>query len=380
MKPRSLILSLSMFVAAQPAAAEILDRVIVKVNGEIVTQSEFEARQIAAVQSQRLTPDRVEAYLRDNNARILQDAIDDLLLIQKADEIGIRMRPEYTKEIIEGIKKENNIATDEALREQLRREGMSIDDMKRNIERSIIRKQVLSRELEPKVVLSEADVRAEYERRKDDFAHPSQVRLQEILVSGERDDAAALAAELVTRARAGEDFATLAKENSAAPSRTAGGDLGRFDSGELHDEIRTVVEPLAVGETAEPIAGPEGSYRVLRVAERSPAGVTPFEEAKAEIRKHLGEARMVSEYERLLKELREKAIIDVRVREVPLQVQVPTTASILDPPSAEIPAATRGAAASAAEDDAEFVVSPQTAPERVTPAAPAADETAPPTP
>ena len=154
MKPRSLVLSLSLLVAAQPAAAEILDRVIVKVNGDIVTQSEFEARQIAAVQSQHLTPDRVEAYLRDNNARILQDAIDDLLLIQKADEIGIRMRPEYTKDIIEGIKKENNIPTDEALREQLRREGMSIDDMKRNIERSIIRKQVLSRELEPKVVLS----------------------------------------------------------------------------------------------------------------------------------------------------------------------------------------------------------------------------------
>jgi len=382
MKPRSLVLSLSLLVAAQPAAAEILDRVIVKVNGDIVTQSEFEARQIAAVQSQHLTPDRVEAYLRDNNARILQDAIDDLLLIQKADEIGIRMRPEYTKDIIEGIKKENNIPTDEALREQLRREGMSIDDMKRNIERSIIRKQVLSRELEPKVVLTEAEVRAEYERNKEQFTHPSQVRLQEILVSGERVDPAASAAEIVRRARAGEDFATLAKEQSGAPSRAAGGDLGKLDISVLHDEIRAVVEPLAVGETSEPIAGPDGSYRVFRVAERSAEGVTPFDDAKAEIHKRLGEARMATEYDRLLKELREKAIIDVRVREVPLQVQVPTTASILDPPSAEAPVVPPGAAipAAAAADDAEFVISPQTAPERVAPGAPAADETKPPTP
>lgn len=137
-----------------------------------------------------------------------------------------------------------------------------------------------------------------------------------------------------------------------------------------------------MGETSEPIAGPDGSYRVLRVAERSAEGVTPFDDAKAEIRKRLGEARMATEYDRLLKELREKAIIDVRVREVPLQVQVPTTASILDPPSTEAPVVPPGAAApaAAAADDAEFVISPQTAPERVAPGAPAADETKPPTP
>jgi len=378
MKPRSLVLSLSLIALAHSAAGEILDRVIVKVNGDIVTQSEFESRQIAAVSQARLTPDRVEAYLRDNNARILQDAIDDLLLLQKADEVGIKIRPEYTKEIIESIKKENNIPSDEALREQLRREGMSIDDMKRNIERSIIRKQVVSRELEPKAVVTDAELRAEYERRKDQFTHPAQVRLQEILVSGERADAAANAAELVKRARAGEDFASLAKEQSAAPSRAAGGDLGKLDVGVLHEDIRAVVEKLAVGETSEPIATPDGGYRVFRVAERSDEGVTAFDDAKNELRKSLGETKMAAEYDKLLKELREKAIIDVRVREVPLQVQVPTSASILDPPSAEPPAAAPGAAVPAAAD-AEFVVSPQAAPERVAPEAPA-DETKPPTP
>ena len=136
---------------------------------------------------------------------------------------------------------------------------------------------------------------------------------------------------------------------------------------------------ISVGETSEPIATPDGGYRVFRVAERNDEGVTAFDDAKAELRKRLGETKMATEYDRLLKQLREKAIIDVRVREVPLQVQVPTTASILDPPSAEAPAATPGAAVPATADDAEFVVSPQAAPERVAPDAPA-DETKPPTP
>src|SRR5688500_10236059 len=108
------------------SGAELLERVIVRVNGDIITLSEFEARQIAAVQAARVGPDGVEKYLRENNARILQDAVDDVLLVQRAEEVGLRLRPEYINEVIEGIKKENNIKDDGELQAQLRREGMSI--------------------------------------------------------------------------------------------------------------------------------------------------------------------------------------------------------------------------------------------------------------
>jgi parvulin-like peptidyl-prolyl isomerase len=366
MKPRNLFLLASFLASTCPAGADILDRVIVKVNGDIVTQSEFEARQVAAVQGARIGPERIEAYLRENNARILQDAIDDLLLIQKADEVGIRVRPEYTKDIIEGIKKEQNIPSDAALRDQLRREGMTLDDMKRNIERSIIKRQVVNKEIEPKVVVTDADLRADYERRKDEFTHPAQVSLQEILVGSDQIDAKATAQELVTRARAGEDFAALARDNSAAATRKDGGDLGKLAVQALHSDVRSAVEPLPVGGVTEPIAGPDGTYRIFRVSERSEEGLTPFDDVKADLRKKLVDTGMLAEYDKLLKELRAKAIIDVRVREVPLQVQVPTTASILDPPSAE-PMPGKAKAEPAAADDAEFVVSPQTAPERTSP-------------
>jgi parvulin-like peptidyl-prolyl isomerase len=365
MKPLRPLLLLPVSVAlALPAGAEILDRVIVKVNGGIVTQSEFEARQIAAVQGARISPDRIEAYLRENNARILQDAIDDLLLLQKADDMGLRVPPQYTKDIIESIKKEQNIPTDEALREQLRREGMSIDDMKRNIERSVIRRQVVSREVEPKAVVTDTEVRAEYDRRKADFSHPAQVDLQEILVPGTALDAAGEAQALVARARGGEDFGALAREHSAASSRASGGELGKLDMNVLHPDVRRAVEKLPVGSIADPLPGADGSYRIFRVGGRSEEGVTPFDDAKADVRKTLADSRMMAEYERLLKELREKAIIDVRVREVPLQVQVPATASILDPPSAD-PVPAKEAAPVA--DDAEFTVSPQAGPERTSP-------------
>jgi peptidyl-prolyl cis-trans isomerase SurA len=370
MKPSRAVLALSLLLAA-PLRAEVLERVIVKVNGAIVTQSEFENRQVAAVQGARIGPERVEAYLRDNNARILQEAIDDLILVQRADEIGIKPPKQYTDDIIDSIRKENNIADDEALKAQLRREGMKLSDLRRNIERSVLRREVLRREVEPKVVLTDADVRAEYERRKEDFTKPAQVRLLEILVAADAADPKAEAQDIVARARAGEDFAALARARSKAPSRAAGGDLGLLALRELSPGVRQAAERLKPGEIAEPIAGADGSQRILKLVERSEAGVQPFDDVMADLRRQMSEKRFSSIYEDYMKGLRQKAIIDVRVREVPLQVSVPAT-SILDPP-AEDAAPARSGGAPAASDE-EFVTSPQSAPEKVVPAGPATEE------
>src|SRR5688572_2603433 len=186
LNPTLLLLACTSLLAGR-GGAELLERVIVRVNGEIITLSEFEARQIAAVQAARVGPDGIETYLRENNARILQDAVDDLLLVQRAEEVGLRLRPEYINEVIEGIKKENNIKDDGELQAQLRREGMSIDDLKRNIQRSILRRQVLSRDLEGKFTVTEADARAEYEAKKaTEFTRKASVVLQEIVLGPEQ--------------------------------------------------------------------------------------------------------------------------------------------------------------------------------------------------
>lgn len=370
MKPSRAVLALS-FVLAAPLRAEVLERVIVKVNGAIVTQSEFENRQVAAVQSARIGPERIEAFLRENNARILQEAIDELILVQRADEIGIKARKEYTDDVIDSIRKENNFADDEALKVQLRREGMTLSDLRRNIERSLLRREVLRREVEPKVALNDADVRAEYERRREEFTKPAQVRLLEILVAADAPDPRAEAQEIVARARAGEDFAALARERSKAPSRAAGGDLGLLALRELAPSVRQTAERLKPGEIAEPIAGTDGSQRILKLVEKSEAGVQAFDDVMAELRREISEKRFSSIYEDYLKELRQKAIIDVRVREVPLQVSVPAT-SILDPPAPDKPPVASGETQPASDE--EFVTSPQTAPEKVAPMGPESEE------
>jgi peptidyl-prolyl cis-trans isomerase SurA len=357
MRSRKLLLPLLSLVALAGAApAEIVERVVAKVNGDIVTLSEFQARQVAAVQAAGIdTESGVEKFLRENNARILQEAVDDLLLVQKATDEGMRLRPDYIKEIVDGIKKENNIATDEELQQQLRREGMSLDELKRNIERSILRRQLLSRELEARIAVSEADVRAEYEAHRADYDRPGSLHLQEIVVKTQ-SGSVALAKDLVRRARAGEDFAELARSYSAVPTRSAGGDLGRLSRGDLTPDIEKAAFALPVGGVSEPLPTPEG-FRILKVVEKTEGTQVPFEEVKAEIQKRLSAERTAREYESYLEGLRKEAIIDIRVREVPLQAAVPA-AKTLDIPAA--PGAAPG-------PDSEISTTPQARPEHVVP-------------
>ena len=109
MRRLSLLLLTSLTVLAGTAQAEIIERIIAKVNGEIITLSEFQERQLAAAQAERITPEQIGTFLRQNNARLLQEAIDDILLIQKAEDAGLQLPPEYVDEVIESIKKDNGI-------------------------------------------------------------------------------------------------------------------------------------------------------------------------------------------------------------------------------------------------------------------------------
>jgi hypothetical protein len=250
---------------------------------------------------------------------------------------------------------------------------MSIDDLKRNIERSVLRRQVLQRELESKVTVPEATARAEYDSHLADYTREPSVTLQEIFVKGEDAEAREKAAGLVARARGGEDFATLAKAESQGATAQNGGELGTLARGDMSPDLQKIAFGLAPGTISEPV--PQGGgLRILKVVEKKDGSVLPFADAKDEIVKRLSQQRMTSAYDEYVAGLRKTALIDLKVREVPLSVDVPVNPGLEAPalgkvPAAatEAPAAAPSAAPPAAEDIQEFTTSPQARPERVAP-------------
>ena len=108
---------------ASPLAAQtgsILEQVLVKVNGEIITKTELEQRQIAALRQKNpnLRPDSdaaLQAALAEVTPQVIVDAVDELLIVQRGKELGFTMSNEQFNSILENIKKENKIESDEAL-------------------------------------------------------------------------------------------------------------------------------------------------------------------------------------------------------------------------------------------------------------------------
>src|SRR5437867_5594478 len=161
---------------------------------------------------------------------------------------------------------------------------MTLDDRKRNIERTIVRRQILSRDIEGKITVSDSEARAEYDRKIADFTKPATVSLLEILVKDEGADA--LAREILARARGGEDFASLARIYSVSPTKSTGGDLGRLAHGDLNPELEKIAFALPVGAISDPIPS-GGGYRILKVTEKTEGSVVPFDQAKEAIKQRV---------------------------------------------------------------------------------------------
>ena len=350
--------------------AEVIEKVVAKVNGQIITLSEFQSRQLAAAQAARVDPSTVGQFLRQNNARILQDAIDELLIMQKAEDAGLKAPSQYVDEAIDSIKKDNKLTSEEQFQDALAREGLTLSELRQNVERSIVRRMIMERDIRPRVEVSEAELQAEYERLKaTEFTKPATVTLQEILVKedqgGER-----LAREIVEKARAGEDFQALARAHSAAASRANGGELGQIPETDMHPDLLQVATTLSVGGVSDPLPVPEG-YRIVRVVAKTSGSTTPFDGARERVQDRLMMSRFEKEYAAYLGELRKTAQVELRVREVPLQLTGPIPeGSLLETLGEAAPATPAGPEASPARPTgaAEAAVSPAARP----PAAPAA--------
>lgn len=114
-----------------------------------------------------------------------------------------------------------------------------------------------------------------------------------------------LARTIKETVRGCRDFAALTKELGAGAS----GDLGRIKLSELPGDLRSIIDGLRVGVPSDPVPGPEG-FRLLMVCDRKgPKSAIPD---TAAVRRRLMLQRLEVRARRYLRELRERAFVDIR--------------------------------------------------------------------
>ena len=91
------------------------------------------------------------------------DAVDEMLLVQRGKELGYKLSDEQFKSVVDNIKKENKIETDEQFQAALKQENMTLADLRRNLERPMIVQRVQQNEVIGKIGVTEEEAREYYE-------------------------------------------------------------------------------------------------------------------------------------------------------------------------------------------------------------------------
>lgn len=303
----------------------ILQQILVKVNGDIITQTELEERQVGMLRQrglQSLDDADIARALEEVTPEVISGAVDELLLIQRARELGYQVTDEQFEEILGELMEENGFETEEefgvALQES---EGMTIDDLRRVMERQILIGQVQQIEVLGSVTLTAVEAREHYEANIERYTEPATVTMREILVRPREgrggvgitadDTARHRAEEARQRVMDGEDFELVAVAVSDAASKANGGLIGPIDVSLLSAALLDVLAEVEVGDVTEPIRTPLG-YQVLRLEARTDPQPRPFEEVQDRISENVFNDRRLAEYGRYLNRLRSEADFEWR--------------------------------------------------------------------
>jgi peptidyl-prolyl cis-trans isomerase SurA len=329
-------LALLLLLAAGPRVTaeqgQVIERVLVRVNGEILTQTQLTQKQITAlrernqdVSDQRALQDdaKLNAQITELTPRLLVQAVDELLLLQRGRELKVRFTDELFRQGLDNLKKQNNFKTDEELTGALEKEGMTLEQLRQDFERVYMIQAVQQREIGQRMNLTEEERRQFYNSHREAFLAPATITLREIFIPFPTEpkgaQATVSAAEeaavkeridaVRARAVAGEDFAALVTEVSQAATKANDGLVGPVRVDDINPALADIIKGLAPGQVSAPVRSARG-FQLFKLEARSEATPRPYDEVRNEIQQRIFEDRVDAETQKLLERLRTQAVIE----------------------------------------------------------------------
>jgi peptidyl-prolyl cis-trans isomerase SurA len=316
---RVLFATLAAFCFGVTAAeVKVIEQIVAKVNGDIITRSEIERTKMmmrAQLQQERVPPEKAAAMLAERESDILRDQIDNLLLVQKAKELGISVDSEVTRELAE-IQSQNKIPDPDKFRVWVEEQsGMPFEDLKQQLRNGRLTRRVIQQEVGGRVTIPTAEMEKYYEEHKAEFMRQEQIFLREILVLAQGNPPDWTAAEkkardVLARAKKGEKFPELARDMSDAETAKNFGEIGWFKREQLIPELQTLFNQNR-NYITDLIKFPNG-FGIYKVEEKHEAGQAPFEDVQNEIHGRLMEERMRPRVREYLTKLRGDAFLEIR--------------------------------------------------------------------
>jgi len=314
------LLSLLLVVPAAFAATQVIEEIIVKVNGDIILRSDydrFHEELVSEIQrNAQVAEDQKQAEIERRKKGILSDLIDERLLVQKGEELGINVEAQVLRQRDQMMERYELETVDEFEAWAQDQTGMLAEDMMARLRENALSQAVLGQEVGSRVIIRRDEIEEYYKEHEDEFIRSEGVRLAELLIADEPgqtpEETEKEAREIHDRVSRGEPFAEMARRYSDSDgSKAAGGDIGIWRRGSLQKEIEDRVFDKNTGHITELIKVQRG-WLILKVTERRREGLADFDEVEEEIRNKLIGPRYGPAIRVYLTELREQAYIEIR--------------------------------------------------------------------
>jgi parvulin-like peptidyl-prolyl isomerase len=308
------------FLVAIPHAARatVVEQLIAVIDGEPYTLSNIKTYGKAKLG--RSFPSGDLKQITASDREVLEQFLTDKLLEAEVREAGINVSDAEVERYIEQVKK-NNRLSDEDLKVALSRENHTLASYKASVKAEMEKSDLIDRQVRRKITISDEDVERYYKLNAKNYRANDRARIRHILLSlaenapPERAESVmAKGRELYQRIGAGEDFATLARENSQGAGHGDGGDIGWVNRGSLIAGIEEVAfQKLSVGQVSEPFRTSMGVH-IVKLEGRDPGTPVPLSSVAPRIKEELLNKALEERFAKWVKsDLRRKHRVDIKI-------------------------------------------------------------------
>lgn len=299
------------------ARAEIVERIVAIVNNEIILESDFKEllRKIktpALVAESMLFGKGFDDLKKDRKVQ-LDYLINEKIMASEIKRLNHNVTMERVDQEIRDMAKKNNVSVSEIMA-AFKAQGISTSEYQTFLKEKIEKQALIESEIISKLRISDDDALAEYlKKNPENKSSVNEFTISHIFFNPKKGGAEAAlnrAQAILTKLRAGENFETLAEQNSEDPNFTSGGLLGTFKSGEFLKELEASIQDLGPGQTS-PVVKSRMGFHIVKLLNKKLTTDPKFEREKEKIKALLFEQNFKRQMKNWLVSKREEAFVRI---------------------------------------------------------------------